>query len=73
MGGEDGGGGFVDDEGQAGALDDMLWGAVMGFFWPMGCLCWLCKEEGVWTRRRKLAVLIGVVVNAGFGGVRWLK
>lgn len=68
-----GGGGFVDDEGQAGALDDMLWGAVMGFFWPMGCLSWLCREEGVWSRRRKVAVIIGVVVNAGFGGIRWLK
>jgi iron-sulfur cluster assembly 1 len=68
-----GSGGFVDDEGQAGALDDMLWGAVMGFFWPMGCLSWLCREEGVWSRRRKVAVVIGVVVNAGFGGIRWLK
>lgn len=68
-----GGGGFVDDEGQAGALDDMLWGAVMGFFWPLGCLSWLCREEGVWSRRRKVAVVIGVVVNAGFGGIRWLK
>ncbi len=68
-----GGGGFVDDEGQAGALDDMLWGAVMGFFWPVGCLCWLCREEGIWSRRRKVAVVIGVVVNAGFGGIRWLK
>lgn len=68
-----GGGGFVDDEGQAGALDDMLWGAVMGFFWPVGCLWWLCGEEGVWTRRRKVAVVIGAVVNAGFGVIRWLK
>lgn len=68
-----GGGGFVDDEGQAGALDDMLWGAVMGFFWPVGCIWWLCGEEGVWTRRRKVAVVIGAVVNAGFGVVRWLK
>ena len=68
-----GGGGFVDEEGQAGALDDMLWGAVMGFFWPMGCLFWLCRDEGVWSRRRKVAVVIGVVVNAGFGAIRWLK
>lgn len=72
-GGGGGGGAFVDDEGQAGALDDMLWGAVMGFFWPVGCLWWLCREEGVWSRRRKVAVVIGVVVNAGFGGIRWLR
>lgn len=65
-------GGLI-DESLAGALDDMLWGAMMGFFWPVGCLWWLCREEGVWSRRRKVAVVIGVVINAGFGGIRWLK
>lgn len=72
-GGDAGNGGFVDDDGQSGALDDMLWGTVVGFFWPLGCLLWLCREEGVWSRRRKVAVVVGVVVNAGFGAIRWLK
>lgn len=65
-----GGGGFADDEGEFGAIDDMLWGAVMGFFWPIGCAMWLRREEGVWSWRKGLAVFVGVVVNAAFGAMR---
>lgn len=61
------------DEDQIGALDDMLWGTIAGFFWPVGCLWWLCWEEGVWSPRRKVAVFIGFAVNLGFGGIRWLR
>lgn len=70
------GGGGSDDEGGGlgtgshGALDDMLWGAVMGFFWPIGCAMWLRREEGVWSWRKGLAVFVGVVVNIAFGAVR---
>ena len=63
----------VDEEGQAGALDDLLWGSVMGFFWPVGCLWWACREEGIWSRRRKMAIVVGVLVNAGFGCLRWMR
>jgi hypothetical protein len=63
----------IDEEGQAGALDDLLWGSVMGFFWPIGCLWWACREEGIWSRRRKMAVVVGVLVNAGFGTLRWMR
>ena len=48
----------------------MLWGAVMGFFWPIGCAMWLRREEGVWSWRKGLAVFVGVVVNVAFGAVR---
>ncbi|KAL1969521.1 hypothetical protein VTN77DRAFT_8959 [Rasamsonia byssochlamydoides] len=71
-----GGGPFGGDDdgglgsGSHGALDDMLWGAVMGFFWPIGCAMWLRREEGVWSWRKGLAVFIGVVVNVAFGMVR---
>lgn len=68
-GGEDGGaGGFGSSSNSA--LDDMLWGAVMGFFWPIGCAMWLRREEGVWSWRKGLAVFVGVVVNIAFGAVR---
>lgn len=67
-GGDDDGGGF--GTGSHGALDDMLWGAVMGFFWPIGCAMWLRREEGVWSWRKGLAVFVGVVVNIAFGAVR---
>ncbi len=63
----------MDAENEAGALDDLLWGSVMGFFWPVGCLWWACREEGIWSRRRKMAVVVGVCVNAGFGGLRWMR
>lgn len=71
--GAGGGGAFAggeDDRGSHAALDDMLWGAVMGFFWPIGCAMWLRREEGVWSWRKGLAVFVGVVVNAGFGAMR---
>ncbi|KAJ5476282.1 hypothetical protein N7475_002011 [Penicillium sp. IBT 31633x] len=73
LGGDGGGGG--DDEGglgagSRGAMDDMLWGAVMGFFWPVGCAMWLRREEGVWSWRKGVAVCVGVLVNASFGAMR---
>lgn len=70
--GDDGGGddGAWFGTGSRGAIDDMLWGAVMGFFWPIGCAMWLRREEGVWSWRKGLAVVVGVVVNAAFGAMR---
>lgn len=73
--GGDGGASFADDDGgfgagSRGAIDDMLWGAVMGFFWPVGCAMWLRREEGVWSWRKGLAVFVGVVINAAFGAMR---
>ena len=64
LGGDDDGGFGT---GSRGAIEDMLWGAVMGFFWPVGCIMWLRREEGVWSWRKGLAVFIGVVVNAALG------
>lgn len=74
LGGE-GGGGDEDGigTGSRGAMDDMLWGAVMGFFWPIGCAMWLRREEGVWSWRKGVAVCVGVIVNASFGAIRIMK
>ncbi|KKZ67984.1 hypothetical protein EMCG_06325 [[Emmonsia] crescens] len=57
----------------SGALDDMLWGSVMGFFWPVGCGLWLLREQGIWSWRKGLAVFVGIVLNFGFGVVRILN
>jgi len=65
VGGAAGGG----DEG-SGGLDDMLYGNLIGFFWPVGAAFWLMREEGVWTRRRQVSVLAGVVVNLTLGVLR---
>ena len=60
----------TDDSGR-GALDDMIWGTTLGFFWPVGCLIWGVREEGIFSPRRKIAIVIGVVINLGLGFVRW--
>lgn len=59
----------ADEEG--GALDDMIYGTMVGFFWPLGCLVWGVREEGVWSRRRKMAVVVGVLLNVGLGFLRY--
>ncbi|KAJ5349627.1 hypothetical protein N7541_007354 [Penicillium brevicompactum] len=56
--------------GSHGEIDDLVWGAVMGFFWPIGCAMWLRREEGVWSWRKALAVSGGVALNAAFGAMR---
>lgn len=61
-------GGFVGED--AGGLEDMLYGNLIGFFWPIGGVCWLMREEGVWSRRKQVAVLSGFLVNLGFGVLR---
>lgn len=53
-----------------GGLDDMLYGNVVGFFWPLGALGWGFREEGVWSRRRQIAVLTGFLLNIIFGFLR---
>jgi hypothetical protein len=62
------GAGFAAEEG---GLDDMLYGYLTGFFFPLGSLVWGFREEGVWTRRRQVAVVMGVVLNCVFGFMRW--
>lgn len=63
----DGEGGFGAENG---GLEDMLWGNVMGFFWPIAGVFWLMREEGVWSGRRQIAVLSGMLVNITFGFLR---
>jgi|SRR5579871_3549699 len=65
-----GGGGGFDDDAEGTALDDMFWGNVFGFFWPIGAIVWGFREEGVWTRRRAIAVFTGLCVNLVFGFAR---
>lgn len=66
------GGGFDFGDDIGGALDDLLWGNVMGFLWPLGCLGWVSREEGVWSRRRKVAVFTGTMLSFTFGILRVL-
>ena len=59
-------GGEGDDDEAGGRLEDMLWGNVMGFFWAVGAIVWLVREEGVWSKRRQIGVVTGVLVNIAF-------
>ncbi|GME50019.1 Transmembrane protein [Neofusicoccum parvum] len=70
-GGDAGGGGWgTATWSDNGGLDDMLYGNVVGFFWPLGALGWGFREEGVWSRRRQIAVLTGFLLNIIFGFLR---
>lgn len=70
--GDEGSGGMdVGEDSGRGALDDMIWGTTIGFFWPIGCLIWGIREDGIFSPRRKIAIVIGVVLNLGLGFVRW--
>lgn len=62
----------MDDAAGDDGLDDMLWGSLVGFFWPIGVMCWLMREEGVWSRRRQTLVLVGFFMNLAFGLLRLL-
>lgn len=64
------GGGYVDDEEQS-ALDDLFYGNLMGFFFPLFAVVLGFREEGIWTRRRQIAVLTGVIINVVFGFAKW--
>lgn len=61
-------GGFGAED--AGALEDLLYGNLIGFFWPVGAMGWLMREQGVWSRRKQIAVLSGFLVNLTFGFLR---
>jgi len=66
----EGGFDFGDDGLGGGALDDLLWGNVMGFLWPLGCVGWIIRQDGVWSRRRQIAVFTGFVLSLTFGMLR---
>jgi DUF2407 C-terminal domain/DUF2407 ubiquitin-like domain len=57
----------VEAEVQSGALDDLLWGLVIGFLWPLGSMAWLNREDGVWSSRRQTAVWSGFILCLSFG------
>jgi len=58
---------------ESGALDDFLWGNVMGFLWPLGALGWLGREDGVWSERKRMAVWTGVMLGIIFGVMKQMS
>jgi hypothetical protein len=61
---------FGDNGVGGGDLDDFVWGNIMGFLWPLGCIGWVIREEGVWSTRRQMAVFTGFMLSVSLGMLR---
>lgn len=46
----------------------MFVGTAIGFFWPVAIF--LMREEGVFTKRRQMAIVAGLLVNLAFSVLR---
>lgn len=67
-----GGTSTVETDVAAGAIDDLIWGLVIGFMWPLGAMGWLVREQGVWSARRQTAVWSGFMLSLVFGLMKLL-
>lgn len=72
IGGAEGGFDFGDD-GMGSGFDDLLWGNIMGFLWPLGCVVWVLREPGILSSRRQIAVFTGFLLSITFGVLRVLS
>jgi hypothetical protein len=68
-----GGGNEATVDANSSELDDMVWGMVMGFFWPLGLLTWGRTLDGVWSARKWDAIVPGIGLAIGFGLMRILS
>ncbi|KAF8420042.1 DUF2407 C-terminal domain-containing protein [Tirmania nivea] len=55
------GAGELADGSPAGTYEDMFFGVAIGFFWPVAVLA--LREEGIFTKRRGMAIVAGLLVN----------
>jgi len=53
--------GELADGSPAGTYEDMFIGVAIGFFWPVAVLA--LREEGIFTKRRGMAIVAGLLVN----------
>ncbi|KAF7563359.1 hypothetical protein G7046_g799 [Stylonectria norvegica] len=59
----------LEDEysGMATILDILFRAMMVGFFFPLGSLTWLMREEGIWSKRWQIFVGFGVVFSLTVG------
>ncbi|KAF9871223.1 hypothetical protein CkaCkLH20_11392 [Colletotrichum karsti] len=71
-GGQGGGGGGGDDVfgAMGGALDMLFEGLAMGFFWPLGCVGWVSREEEMLSGRLRDYIQLGVILSVIIGVIR---
>ncbi|KAK1659618.1 DUF2407 C-terminal domain-containing protein [Colletotrichum godetiae] len=71
--GADGGGGGGGDDAfgvMSGILDVLIEGLIVGFFWPLGCLGWLSREENMLSGRWHDFIGFGVTLSIIIGVIR---
>ncbi|OHF00725.1 hypothetical protein CORC01_04042 [Colletotrichum orchidophilum] len=69
--GNGGGGGGDDAFGvMSGILDVLIEGLIVGFFWPLGCLGWLSREENMLSGRWHDFIGFGVTLSIIIGVIR---
>lgn len=59
----------LEDEytGMASVLEILFRAMMVGFFFPLGSLTWLMREEGIWSKRWQIFVGFGVVFSLCIG------
>lgn len=59
----------LEDEytGLASVLEILFRAMLVGFFFPLGSLTWLLREEGIWSKRWQIFVGFGVVFSLSIG------
>jgi hypothetical protein len=65
-------GGELADGTPQGAYEDLFWGVLTGFFWPVILIVGI-KEEGAWGKRRKIAIVLGLMMNLSFGALKMMS
>ncbi|KAM0494049.1 hypothetical protein ACHAP8_008823 [Fusarium lateritium] len=65
----------LEDEnaGMASVLDVLIKAMIVGFFFPLGSLTWLLRQEGIWSKRWQIFVGFGVVLSLCIGFVMELS
>ncbi|EFQ34837.1 hypothetical protein CGRA01v4_01638 [Colletotrichum graminicola] len=69
-GGQGGGGGDDAFGVMSGILDVLIEGLIVGFFWPLGCLGWLSREENMLSGRWQDFIGFGVTLSIIIGVIR---
>ncbi|KAK2037305.1 hypothetical protein LZ31DRAFT_546983 [Colletotrichum somersetense] len=69
-GGGEGGGGDDAFGVMSGILDVLIEGLIVGFFWPLGCLGWLSREENMLSGRWQDFIGFGVTLSIIIGVIR---
>ncbi|CAF3591617.1 unnamed protein product [Fusarium graminearum] len=65
----------LEDEnaGMASVMDVLIKAMIVGFFFPLGSLTWLLRQDGIWSKRWQIFVGFGVVLSLCIGFVMELS